>query len=206
MEQGIVLSLMVADDGAEALPGCLESAAKYVQQIIIVHDGGDTTVSALAAKFGAVYLACGWRGDFSASCSKALEITKFRWAICLELDEGLAAHLPALLSMTRLLAESGDSKACTAYLRSNPSAVTPQALQTIADAIAASGNTSAAVDLTQEALLLHTGVEYSQVAARALMLQLQELLGEATLIFGTLSVLTGKMRRAARVAERISVL
>jgi len=98
------LSLCVIARNEEAmLPGCLESVAGVVDEIVVVDTGStDDTVEVALAR-GARVLDFPWRQDFSAARNAALEVATSEWVFFLDADERLD---PASLGTLRRLVEA----------------------------------------------------------------------------------------------------
>lgn len=88
---------LVVRDEERYLPGCLESLAGVVDEIV-VHDTGSTddTVE-IARSFGARVSQGRWEHDFARARGRALAMTGARWVLSLDADERLRADARALL-------------------------------------------------------------------------------------------------------------
>ena len=72
---------------AQDLQRSLESAAKYVDEIIVVDTGSSDSTVDVAEKFGAKILHEPWQDDFSTPRNKALAEATGDWIVFLDSDE-----------------------------------------------------------------------------------------------------------------------
>ncbi|MCM3128275.1 glycosyltransferase [Paenibacillus provencensis] len=86
MKQSVALVMIVKDEGA-VLNRCLQSAALYVDEIIIVDTGSTDNTKDIARNYSARIYDYVWGQDFSAARNYALSQVKSDWSIVLDADE-----------------------------------------------------------------------------------------------------------------------
>src|ERR1035438_4910111 len=101
----VSLCMIVKNEGAR-LARCLESAARIVQEIVIVDTGSTDDTGAVAARFGAKMSSFDFREpDFSGARNQSLARASGDWILVLDADEILTATAPAAV---RALVELGE--------------------------------------------------------------------------------------------------
>lgn len=90
MKPTITLAMIVRNE-EDNLPGCLESARHWVDEIVIVDTGSGDRTPEIARRYTAKVYTCPWRDDFSAARNFALEQATGSWILCLDADERLDA-------------------------------------------------------------------------------------------------------------------
>lgn len=85
----ITLSMIVKNE-ENMLRGCLESASKLVDEIVIVDTGSTDNTIDIAKEFGAKVFKFHWIDDFAAARNEALKYSNGRWILYLDADERLA--------------------------------------------------------------------------------------------------------------------
>jgi tetratricopeptide (TPR) repeat protein len=103
--EGLRLSLcMIVKDEEELLPGCLENAAPYVDEMIVVDTGSSDRTVEIARSFGATVIEFPWNGSFADARNVSLDAAKGDWVMYLDADEHLvpedAPRLRELLGRT----------------------------------------------------------------------------------------------------------
>jgi glycosyltransferase involved in cell wall biosynthesis len=89
---------MIARDEAAGITRCLESAAPYVDAMLVLDTGSSDDTVALARDAGAEVHAFDWCDDFAAARNAALDRSRADWNLILDADEwiaGGAEHLAA---------------------------------------------------------------------------------------------------------------
>lgn len=84
----ITLSMIVKNE-ERYLRGCLESAAPFVDEIIIVDTGSTDSTVAIAESFGAKVFHFPWDGNFSHARNESLRHATKDWILYLDADERL---------------------------------------------------------------------------------------------------------------------
>lgn len=92
---------MIVRDAEEGLERCLESAAPFVDEIVIVDTGSKDRTPEIAKRYAHVYTEIPWPDDFSAARNVSLSLATGDWILVMDGDEALyppTAHLlrPAL--------------------------------------------------------------------------------------------------------------
>ncbi|HYC78850.1 MAG TPA: glycosyltransferase family 2 protein, partial [Planctomycetota bacterium] len=82
----ISLCMIVRDEEA-ALPSCLEAAAPFVDEIVVVDTGSRDRTREIAAARGANVLRLPWDDDFAAARNASLEAATGDWILVLDADE-----------------------------------------------------------------------------------------------------------------------
>lgn len=98
---------MICKDEEELLPGCLESIADAVSEIVIVDTGSTDGTIEIARSFNARVIEADWT-DFSTARNQALDAAGGDWVLSLDADEELIVDAPGRL---RELAASGSADA-----------------------------------------------------------------------------------------------
>jgi glycosyltransferase involved in cell wall biosynthesis len=92
MTSKLPLSLcMIVRNEERLLAGCLESAAPYVSEMIVVDTGSSDGTIELATAFGAKIVQAEWQDDFAAARNKGIELASEPWVLVLDADERLDA-------------------------------------------------------------------------------------------------------------------
>ncbi len=106
---------MIVKDEERFLPGCLESVADLVDEMVIVDTGSSDETKKIAKKFGARVFEFEWCDDFSAARNYSLKNTTGDWVLYLDADERLTkAYHPKI----RKLIASGKADAFLLMLKS----------------------------------------------------------------------------------------
>jgi tetratricopeptide (TPR) repeat protein len=103
--RGLRLSLcMIVKDEEELLPGCLESVAGAVDEIVVVDTGSRDRTVEIAESFGAHVLQVPWNGSFAEARNAGLDAASGDWVLYLDADERLlhggASEIRSLLGCT----------------------------------------------------------------------------------------------------------
>jgi tetratricopeptide (TPR) repeat protein len=85
----ISLAMIVKDEDAH-LPGCLDSIAGAVDEIVIVDTGSSDSTPDLARARGCRVVFWPWRDDFAAARNESLRHARGDWVLVLDADERLA--------------------------------------------------------------------------------------------------------------------
>ena len=86
-----LLSLaMIVRDESKFLPGCLESVAGAVDEIVVVDTGSNDGTAAIASAHGCRVVNVAWRDDFSRARNESLRWCTGEWVLMLDADERLA--------------------------------------------------------------------------------------------------------------------
>ena len=89
---GLTLALaMIVKDEEEHLGRCLEAAAPWVDQIVVVDTGSTDRTVEIALQHGAQVLHHEWSGDFAAARNVSFEAVTCDWVMYLDADEVLVA-------------------------------------------------------------------------------------------------------------------
>lgn len=125
---GLTVTLaMIVKDEEEMLPRCLEAAAPWVDEIVVVDTGSTDATVQIATDAGARVLHHPWDGDFSAARNVSFDAATSDWTLYLDADEvlcpGAGPKLRALLghtwreafwfSETNYTGDEGDGTAAT---------------------------------------------------------------------------------------------
>lgn len=87
----ILLTLsMIVKNEEKMLRGCLESAQKVVDEIVIVDTGSTDKTVEIAKEFGAKVYYFDWVDDFAKARNEALKHSSGKWVLYLDADERLA--------------------------------------------------------------------------------------------------------------------
>jgi glycosyltransferase involved in cell wall biosynthesis len=85
--QGLLGAALVVRDEERFLPGCLESIAPIVDEIVVVDTGSKDGTPTIARSHGARVLEFPWTGDFAAARNVALGNATCRWTLYIDADE-----------------------------------------------------------------------------------------------------------------------
>jgi glycosyltransferase involved in cell wall biosynthesis len=101
----ISLSMIVKNE-ERYLKGCLESAAPFVDEIIILDTGSTDSTIAIAESFGAKVFHFPWDGNFSHARNESLRHATKDWILYLDADERLlnGAEMRALVPVNSVIA------------------------------------------------------------------------------------------------------
>ncbi len=80
---------MIVKNEEKYLPGCLESARPFVDEIIVVDTGSTDTTVEIAERFGAKVFHFPWNGNFSDARNESLRHAASDWILYLDADERL---------------------------------------------------------------------------------------------------------------------
>ncbi len=80
---------VIARDEEERLEACLASAARVVDDIVVVDTGSTDRTREIARNLGARVLEVPWRENFSAPRNAGLDAARGRWVLFLDADERL---------------------------------------------------------------------------------------------------------------------
>jgi tetratricopeptide (TPR) repeat protein len=102
---GLTVSLcMIVKDEEEMLPGCLEAARDFVDEMIVVDTGSSDRTAEIAREAGAKLVEFPWNGSFADARNVSLEHATSDWILYLDADEHLvpddAPAFRALLGRT----------------------------------------------------------------------------------------------------------
>jgi tetratricopeptide (TPR) repeat protein len=105
MAEPLLSLCVIARDEEPTLPRCIQSAASYVDETIVVDTGSGGTRTC-AARSGARVVDHVWRDDFSAARNAGLEAARGRFVLMLDADEWIDSG-PHPASLRALLSEGG---------------------------------------------------------------------------------------------------
>src|SRR4051794_731245 len=99
---GMTLTLaMIVKDEEEHLGRCLEAAAPWVDQLVVVDTGSTDRTVEIAREHGAEVLHHAWTGDFAAARNVSFEAATGDWVMYLDADEVLyEGDVAALRALT----------------------------------------------------------------------------------------------------------
>lgn len=119
----ISLAMIVRDEAAR-LPGCLQSVADAVDEIVVVDTGSTDGTEDVARAHGARVWHWDWRDHFAAARNEALHHALGEWVLVLDADERLAAGQGAAVrAATRDGVDGVDCRLVSALPPDQPSAV-----------------------------------------------------------------------------------
>ncbi len=105
----MTLSLcMIVRNEAAHLPGCFQSVADCVDEIIVVDTGSTDGTVAIAEAAGAKVVTVDWRNDFAAARNISLDHATGDWVLVLDADETLTPAGQQLLHQVRTGEPWGD--------------------------------------------------------------------------------------------------
>ncbi|MEJ2577741.1 MAG: glycosyltransferase family 2 protein [Kineosporiaceae bacterium] len=90
---------LIVRDEQEQLPGCLESLAGVVDEVVVFDTGSVDATVRIAREAGARVTSGPWADDFAGARNEALARTGARWVLSLDADERLRADAPALRAL-----------------------------------------------------------------------------------------------------------
>ncbi|MHC1745256.1 MAG: glycosyltransferase [Syntrophobacteraceae bacterium] len=102
---------MIVKNEEHYLPGCLSSAAPYVNEIVVVDTGSSDRTVEIAQTFGARVYHFEWINDFSAARNESLRHATGDWVLQLDADERLN-----LLGSPEALKEAASASGVDAYV------------------------------------------------------------------------------------------
>jgi glycosyltransferase involved in cell wall biosynthesis len=85
----ITLSMIVKNE-EKMIRGCLESAERLVDEIVIVDTGSTDRTVEIAKEFGAKVYFFDWINDFAAARNESLKYSKGKWVLYLDADERIS--------------------------------------------------------------------------------------------------------------------
>ncbi|MBL8553219.1 MAG: glycosyltransferase [Phenylobacterium sp.] len=91
--------VMIARDEAASIARALESAAPFVERMIVLDTGSADATPAIAAACGAQVRAFAWVDDFAAARNAALDGSDAAWNLVLDADEWIAGGGEALAAL-----------------------------------------------------------------------------------------------------------
>ncbi len=89
-EKPLLTLSMIVKNEEKMLRGCLESAEKIVDEIVIVDTGSTDRTIEIAKEFGAKIYHFDWINDFAAARNEAIKHSKGRWILYLDADERIS--------------------------------------------------------------------------------------------------------------------
>lgn len=89
--------VMIVKDEESNLRRCLESAAKVVDEIIIVDTGSTDSTKSIALEYQAKIFDYSWTNDFAAARNFALDKSTCEWSLVLDADEYISNDCEAAL-------------------------------------------------------------------------------------------------------------
>lgn len=87
--QKLISLCMIVKNEERFLPGCLDSVAGIVDEIIIVDTGSTDSTAAIAESYGAVVIPFIWENDFAKARNAGVERASGEWILFLDADEQL---------------------------------------------------------------------------------------------------------------------
>ena len=97
-ERPLISAAMIVRDEERFLPGCLDSLAGIVDEIVVVDTGSTDTSVGIAEGRGACVFHHVWTGDFAAARNVALDRATGEWILYIDADERLRPLDRALLA------------------------------------------------------------------------------------------------------------
>ncbi len=99
---------MIVKNEEKYLPGCLESARPFVDEIIVVDTGSTDATKEIAERYGAKVFHFPWNGNFSDARNESLRHASSDWILYLDADERLLTgnEMRALMPATAAIAYS----------------------------------------------------------------------------------------------------
>lgn len=96
MRPALAAALIVRDE-AELLEGCLESVARFADEICVVDTGSTDTTLDIARRFNAIIDTLPWSNDFSEARNRSLALCSADWVFVIDADERIAVEDAAAL-------------------------------------------------------------------------------------------------------------
>jgi len=109
----VSLCLIVRDE-EELLPGCLSSAASFVDEVVVVDTGSTDGSREVAEHHGALVASHPWTDDFAAARNASLELARGDFVLILDADERLTEGGGE--AVRRLVAGEAEDAPPTLYL------------------------------------------------------------------------------------------
>ncbi|MFQ5828091.1 MAG: tetratricopeptide repeat protein [Candidatus Methylomirabilia bacterium] len=81
---------MIVKNEEAALPRCLDSAARWVDEIVVVDTGSTDRTPEIARSYNAKVVHYTWRNDFAAARNESLRHATSDWILVIDADEALA--------------------------------------------------------------------------------------------------------------------
>lgn len=103
---------MIVRDSARTLPACLESIARWVDELVVVDTGSLDDTRSIASKYSARVFDFPWCDDFSAARNESLCHATGEWLFWMDSDDTISAENGRQL---RALAKRSLKTATTAY-------------------------------------------------------------------------------------------
>ena len=97
MEKPLLSLVMIAKDEEANLVRCLQSAAPWVDEIVLVDTGSTDRTPEIAREFGARVYHHAWENDFAKARNQALGYAQGAWCLQLDADEELDPESAKLL-------------------------------------------------------------------------------------------------------------
>lgn len=88
---GSITCIILTKNEEKNLPGALQNAASWADEILVVDSGSDDRTVEIAQKGGASVIYRAWDGDFAAQRNFALTGAHGDWVLYLDADERLTA-------------------------------------------------------------------------------------------------------------------
>ena len=89
-DQPLITLSMIVKNEEKMIRGCLESAEKVVDEILIVDTGSTDRTIEIAKEFGAKIYHFDWINDFAAARNESLKHSKGKWILYLDADERIS--------------------------------------------------------------------------------------------------------------------
>ena len=89
---GLLTLAMIVKDAGQNLVPLLESAAPWVDEMVIADTGSSDDTTEIVVEAGATLLEIPWRDDFAAARNEVLDHVQGRWILVLDADEQLAGQ------------------------------------------------------------------------------------------------------------------
>ncbi|MER3328119.1 MAG: glycosyltransferase, partial [Candidatus Kapaibacterium sp.] len=90
VKQPLITLSMIVKNEEKMLRGCLESAEKIVDEIVIVDTGSTDRTIEIAKEFGAKVYQFDWINDFAAARNESLRHSNGKWVLYLDADERIS--------------------------------------------------------------------------------------------------------------------
>lgn len=89
-EQPLITLSMIVKNEEKMIRGCLESAKRVVDEIVIVDTGSTDSTIEIAKEFGAKIYHFDWINDFAAARNESLKHSNGKWILYLDADERIS--------------------------------------------------------------------------------------------------------------------